>query len=44
MRARHRLSKLLLRHGFVYYNGDAWTGKHDQWLRKQQWIVGVPER
>jgi transposase len=33
MRARHRLSKLLLRHGIVYYDGDAWTGKHDGWLR-----------
>lgn len=33
MRARHRLSKLLLRHGIVYYGGAAWTGKHDIWLR-----------
>ena len=33
MRARHRLSKLLLRHGIVYYDGDAWTRKHDAWLR-----------
>jgi transposase len=33
MRARHRLSKLLLRHGIVYYGGRAWTGKHDMWLR-----------
>jgi len=33
MRARHRLSKLLLRHGTVYYGGAAWTRKHDQWLR-----------
>ena len=33
MRARHRLSKLLLRHGIVYYDGHAWTGKHDTWLR-----------
>lgn len=33
MRARHRLSKLLLRHGIVYCGGDAWTGKHDLWLR-----------
>jgi transposase len=33
MRARHRLSKLLLRHGIVYYGGQAWTGKHDSWLR-----------
>jgi transposase len=35
MRARHRLSKLLLRHGIVYYGGDAWTGKHDVWLRHE---------
>jgi transposase len=35
MRARHRLSKLLLRHGIVYYGGDAWTGAHDRWLRTQ---------
>lgn len=33
MRARHRLSKLLLRHGIVYFGGDAWTAKHDAWLR-----------
>lgn len=33
MRARHRLSKLLLRHGIVYYGGKAWTGAHDRWLR-----------
>jgi transposase len=33
MRARHRLSKLLLRHGIVYYAGQAWTGRHDAWLR-----------
>jgi transposase len=33
MRARHRLSKLLLRHGIVYAGGQAWTGKHDAWLR-----------
>lgn len=35
MRARHRLSKLLLRHGIVYYGGQAWTGKHDTWLRHE---------
>tara|TARA_Y100000815_G_scaffold265937_1_gene283503 strand:+ start:4804 stop:5733 length:930 start_codon:yes stop_codon:yes gene_type:complete len=35
MRARHRLSKLLLRHGIVYDGGAAWTAKHDQWLRTQ---------
>ena len=35
MRARHRLSKLLLRHGIVYSGGAAWTGSHDAWLRHQ---------
>ena len=34
MRARHRLSKLLLRQGFVYSGGKAWTGTHDAWLRQ----------
>jgi transposase len=33
MAARHRLSKLLLRQGIVYYGGQAWTAKHEQWLR-----------
>jgi transposase len=35
MRARHRLSKLLLRHGVVF-EGSAWTLAHDAWLRRQQ--------
>ena len=35
MRARHRLSKLLLRRGIVYSGGQAWTGTHDVWLRGQ---------
>ena len=30
MRARHRVSKLLLRHGHVYYGGAAWTGEHER--------------
>jgi transposase len=34
MRARHRLSKLLLRHGLVY-DASAWTLAHDAWLRRQ---------
>ena len=36
MRARHRVSKLLLRHGIVYSGGQAWTGAHDAWLRQQR--------
>ncbi|WP_442298058.1 IS110 family transposase [Terrabacter sp. RAF57] len=36
MRARHRLSKLLLRQGIVYSDGQAWTGAHEAWLRRQR--------
>ncbi len=32
MRARHRLSKLLLRHGIRFDDGDAWTERHRAWL------------
>jgi transposase len=35
MRARHRLSKLLLRHGLVY-DASAWTLAYDAWLRRQR--------
>ena len=31
--ARHRLSKLLLRQGIVYCDGQAWTTRHERWLR-----------
>src|SRR4051812_22567510 len=39
MRARHRLSKLLLRHGLVY-DATAWTRTHDAWLRRQRFDGG----
>ena len=39
MRARQRLSKLLLRHGAVY-DATAWTRAHDQWLRRQRFQDG----
>lgn len=32
MRARHRLSKLLLRHGIRFEDGSAWTARHHAWL------------
>ena len=35
MRTRHRLSKLLLRQGIVYSDGQPGTGRHDAWLRGQ---------
>jgi len=39
MSARHRLSKLLLRQGIVYYQGKSWTGVHDRWLRSQSFTL-----
>ena len=36
MTSRHRISKLLLRQGIVYYGGQAWTGKHEMRLRAQR--------
>ena len=32
MRCRHRLSKLLLRHGIRFDDGRAWTERHRAWL------------
>ena len=32
MRCRHRLSKLLLRHGIRFDDGHAWTQRHRDWL------------
>jgi transposase len=32
VRARHRLSKLLLRHGIRFEDGAAWTERHYRWL------------
>src|SRR5665647_3397463 len=36
MRARNRTSKLLLRHGIVYSDGNAWTNLHVAWLARQR--------
>jgi transposase len=36
MRARHRVSKLLLRHGIVYPGRKTWTKVHEQWLQRQR--------
>jgi transposase len=32
-RARQRLNSFLIRHGYIYADGDLWTGKHQQWLQ-----------
>src|ERR1035437_10556173 len=34
MRSRHRLSKLLLRHGIRFDDGKAWTDRHRAWLAR----------
>jgi transposase len=36
MRARHRVSKLLLRQGIVWTGGRPWTSRHDGWLQAQR--------
>ena len=36
MRVRHRLSKLLLRQGIVYFGGTPWTCVHEEWLPRQR--------
>jgi transposase len=36
MNARHRVSKMLLRHGRVYPKPTTWTTEHRRWLSRQQ--------
>jgi transposase len=36
MDARHRVSKMLLRHGRVYPKPTTWTAEHRRWLARQQ--------
>jgi transposase len=36
MTARHRISKMLLRHGRVYPRPSTWTVEHRRWLSRQQ--------
>lgn len=38
-RARHRLSKFLLRHDRVFRDGKAWTVRHEQWLCSQRFEI-----
>lgn len=33
MRIHHQLLKFLTRHGYIYTDGNHWTGKHLRWLR-----------
>jgi transposase len=36
MTARHRVSKMLLRHGRVYPKSTTWTAEHRRWLSQQR--------
>jgi transposase len=31
-RVRQQLNSFLVRHGYIYQEGDLWTGKHERWL------------
>ena len=32
-RVRHQLTKFLVRHGYIYLEGNHWTGRHLNWLQ-----------
>ena len=44
LRARHRLSKFLLRHGRVYTEGSVWNGRHSARLAKQHFDEPAAQR
>jgi transposase len=44
LRARHRLSKFLLRHGRVYADGKVWTQRHAAWLSQQRFAEPAAQR
>jgi len=43
-RARHRLSKFLLRQGRVYRTGKMWTQRHRRWLQSQRFEPAILEQ
>ena len=43
MNARHRVSKMLLRHGRVYPKPSTWTQAHRRWLAAQQFEQPISE-
>jgi transposase len=43
MTARHRVSKMLLRHGRVYPESSTWTVAHRRWLSAQQFDEAVSD-
>jgi transposase len=43
MTARHRISKMLLRHGRAYPQSSTWTAEHRRWLSRQQFDEAASE-
>ena len=43
MSARHRVSKMLLRHGRVYPHPTTWSARHREWLSRQQFTEPASE-
>lgn len=43
MNARHRVSKMLLRHGRVYPKPSTWTQEHRRWLAAQRFEQSISE-
>jgi transposase len=43
MTARHRVSKMLLRHGLIYPEKSTWTTRHRSWLSRQQFAEPVSD-
>jgi transposase len=43
MTARHRVSKMLLRHGRVYPKMTTWTAEHRRWLSRQQFDAAASD-
>jgi transposase len=43
MNARHRVSKMLLRHGRVYPKPSTWSQEHRRWLAAQQFEQAISE-
>jgi transposase len=43
MCARHRVSKMLLRHGVVYPKDNTWSAEHRRWLARQQFSEPMSE-
>jgi transposase len=44
MNARHRVSKMLLRHGRVYPKSTTWTAEHRRWLARQRFDQAASDR